>query len=234
VVALVGLGHDRSFPKYSGEVMVKKETKERVAAWFIFIFSVFMLGGLVTALKSGWGSSEAAGWMQAIGVIAAIVGTYVLGERQAKTAKKNADEFEERQKSEKLHSILAIMEACGNTIDELLDTYDNNPGGRLALALSYDERIYDGFVRAITTINLYDIKSAEGIAAVIGAQQSIARIQVDIRYFLSKSVSAGVKMYGGPAPENESLRIGQRKIAFHNQYNALITALQNLGNAAAR
>jgi hypothetical protein len=209
--------------------MLKRKIAEWLLAFIIFAFAMFLAGGLIRALNChGLGSAEAAGWMQAIGVIAAIVGAYAFGEKQAKIAKQNALELEERQKAEKLHGILAIMDACENAINELLDTYNNNPSGRLALALSYDERVYDGFVRAITSINLHDIKSPEGITAMIGAQQSIARIQVDIKEFLSQSVDAGVSVYGGAGPEAQALQIGSRKEAFRKQHKTLVIALQNI------
>ena len=64
--------------------MTKKSAREWLAAILLCILGTFMVGGLIAALEHhGYASSEAAGWIQAIGsVFAVFIAIYIMREQE--------------------------------------------------------------------------------------------------------------------------------------------------------
>lgn len=98
---------------------MKKKIAEWVAAVIAGIFVIFLIGGLVVALEChGYGSSEAAGWMQAIGAIAAILAAiWVSYDQHRKTLIREQDK-ERRDLDGMIRSLRSEVEILWSGIGE--------------------------------------------------------------------------------------------------------------------
>lgn len=102
--------------------MTKKSAREWLAAVLICIFGTFMIGGLVAALEvHGYASSEAAGWVQAVGSVAAIAVAIFL-------AKEQSDNVFRSELRNRLEAVNGLFLATSWAVEHINDAIQNAEG----------------------------------------------------------------------------------------------------------
>lgn len=122
-----------------------------------------------------WASLDS-GWAQAIGSIAAIIGSYFLGERQAMaalTAVAEADRIAVRRKND---AILALIDAAVNAMLRAQLSFSKKGFSVIGLHVNYDAKIMEGLVNALSTVPAYELGTFNSVAG-------FARLQVALFHF---------------------------------------------------
>lgn len=119
--------------------MTKKSAREWLATIIIGIFSLFLIAGLIAALEChGLASSEAAGWIQAIGSVGAIVGSiWVMAEQHRRDEKRRTDEAKLKERR--------LLKSILTEVDVLFAAFRQTTGDALAKAKKGD--IFDVYYR---------------------------------------------------------------------------------------
>ncbi len=148
----------------------KKWTKKYVAEWLfaliVFVFMMFLAGGLISALEiKGLESSEAAGWTQAIGSIAAVVAAYFIANHQSKSSLEAIANAQKLAENFKKNGTLAVVRAA--------NTHATNIGNAVAsdspvqIYEVYDKSIINGVVAALSAAPLYELGSTNAVIALL-------------------------------------------------------------------
>lgn len=148
----------------------KKWTKRYIAEWlFVFLaFSIvmFLAGGLVSALEeNGLGSSEAAGWIQAIGTVVAIIAAFLIAEHQSKSSLKTIVNAQKLAEDFKKNGTLAVVRAAKTHATNIGNAIV--PESPLQIYEVYDRSIIDGLVSALSAAPLYELGSTNAVVALL-------------------------------------------------------------------
>ncbi|WP_040501896.1 hypothetical protein [Herbaspirillum sp. YR522] len=166
-------------------------------------------------------------WFSGAGTIVAVFTAYLVGERQANAARKQSEAQERKRHGEQIASIFAILESCETEINRLADEYERNAGGRLALALSFEEPIFNALLNALMGINLATLGTHIAITQMVLAQQALFRLGEAIDEYCSDRGETIIYTDGQPAIYPEPLRLKPWKNAFmgaHQKLRAALTA----------
>ena len=176
----------------------------------IFLFLILGLG--VSLKDKGIGSSEVAGWVQAVGAIAAIVGTALYMDAQNRTDRQLVIDAEIRAKSRYQDSILAITKAVAAAVEKIPSAADLSIDGKTSVAIRYDSRVLAGLVDALGAIAVHELGSAEAVTAFLAIRNGAIRIQVAVESFSAQEIPREQSLYPDARPDaNLALKIGGKK-----------------------
>ncbi|MGK5050753.1 hypothetical protein [Janthinobacterium sp. RB2P8] len=115
-------------------------------------------------------------WVQALGSIAAILGAFFLGERQAQKAAENSLHLIETEERKRLASIFAICTAAKTRVDNIRsifcakDYLDNVGIRRYA---NYDHSITKSIINVLGAIPVHEIGSASAAEAILDIRDQL-------------------------------------------------------------
>ncbi|TYQ19887.1 UNVERIFIED_ORG: hypothetical protein JN05_01255 [Zoogloea ramigera] len=139
----------------------------------IFASMLFALRLVIDDPKKGLASSEAAGWVQALGSVIAIASGFALANRQAQSAAALAKTERLEQDVERLLSAFAVVAHAKEIIDEAL-TNMSKEGSLMGYFLVSSYYLdFEGGKRALELIPLHELRSAEMIKGVLGVQNCL-------------------------------------------------------------
>lgn len=135
---------------------------------------VFLFYGLIQVLRlKGVASGEAAGWMQAIGSIAAIGGAYAIGERQAKATLSAATKTQELAEAKRLSAIFAICAAAKNRTDIVRDIFCSDVYESGKRFMEYDHSLIRSVINAIGAVPVHEIGNSEAATALMDIKDQL-------------------------------------------------------------
>ncbi|KQQ40441.1 hypothetical protein ASF61_06720 [Duganella sp. Leaf126] len=140
----------------------------------IFASMLFALRLVMQDPKKGLASSEAAGWVQAIGSVIAIASGFALANRQAQSAAALAKRERLEEDVERLLSAFAVVAHAKEIIDEAFTNMSNKGSFMGYFLVSSYYLDFHGGKRAIELIPLHELRSTEMIKGVLGVQNCLA------------------------------------------------------------
>lgn len=186
----------------------------------IVLILVLCLGLYLSIKKSGLGSSDAAGWMQAIGAIFAIAGSFFIASNQAKENIKSIIKSQELAAKAKRNGILSVVAAAKLHIANIDAVIPEDVPVQIYNV--YDITMINGVVEALSTAPLYEIESPEAIAALLSLKDQFVFLGRQVEEYL-----AGPWRHKHMASTLEGLREPQYK---SNLEKALVTSKKVLTN----
>jgi hypothetical protein len=129
--------------------------------------AVLAVGSIIVA-QNMWSlnKSDWASWVQAVGSIAAIIGAYVIGERQSKATLESAREAHHVAEESKRVSRFAVLRAAHNRAS-LIRAALTKGEPPLNLIEVYHSSIIDSLVLAMSSIPVSELGSDEAVDAFI-------------------------------------------------------------------
>jgi hypothetical protein len=148
----------------------------------------YVIPSVITAFIAGYffkwlvaehllSSADMTIWLGAFGTIAAIVGAFVLGERQIHALWRNAVEVGEQCAGQKRAALLAMATAAFDAIDRLDDQYRNTHQDRLRIRAVYHGETFATLIEALTTIRLHELDSPDAAIALAGLRKNMVELQ---------------------------------------------------------
>lgn len=142
----------------------------RIIAEGSFVIAASFLGVLVIAVLTihvwGWNSGNVASWVQAVGSILAIIGAYIVGERQSGAtlrATQEAHRLGERSRREGMFSVLKTAHSFAKVIDAALAD-ESKP---LKMYDVYHPSLIDSLVDLMSKLPVSELGSDEAIGAFV-------------------------------------------------------------------
>lgn len=129
-------------------------------------FLVTLAVAALTINVWGWNSGNVAAWVQAVGSIAAIVGAYIVGERQAKAtlhATQEAHQLAKRTRRDGMFSVVKAARSRAKEFGEALD--DPYPPSRMYDV--YHPSIIDSLVELLNKVPVHELGSEQAIGAFV-------------------------------------------------------------------
>ena len=147
---------------------------KRIAVVIVVVCLVAFLVAAIYVL--GWSSANLASWVQAVGSIAAIVGSYIIGERQAKAtlattqkAHKLAEEtrktVEALKENEQREGMYAVIFAAHNHTMQIKETLSDE--FNVKIYSIYHPSIIDSMVELLSKLPIHILGSERAIAAFV-------------------------------------------------------------------
>jgi hypothetical protein len=121
-------------------------------------------------------SEPAAAWVQAVGSVAAILGAFVIGERQSRAAREHALELDRVAQKRKNDSVLAIAAAAHQHVIEISNAFQGEAINLMYLALEYNHRNVDDVIDAIAAVPLHELGSADAVTSLLGIKTALMRV----------------------------------------------------------
>ncbi|MDR5736169.1 hypothetical protein QCE47_28045 [Caballeronia sp. LZ025] len=118
-------------------------------------------------------SSDWASWAQAIGAVAAIIGSFVIARRQSEFDRSQAFEAERRQRLREVEAFTAVAEHGVAQGTALADAFRNMPAFALAQALSLNLFNIDEASTALFNVPLHQVGSRDAVIQFSGIQSTI-------------------------------------------------------------
>jgi len=152
----------------------------RMIAEGSFVIAATFLATLIVAVMTihawGWNSASVASWVQAVGSIAAIIGSYFIGERQAKAAlaatqkshqlaeetRQTVEVLEEHERRKGMYAVILAAHNHTVQIKEALSDEFN-----LKMHSIYHPSIIDSLVELLSKLPIHTLGSERAIAAFI-------------------------------------------------------------------
>lgn len=122
-------------------------------------------------------SSEWASWAQAAGVIFAIGGAYLVGERQAKAAFANDLNLRREDLRRKNGSLLAIASAAQRETCDISAIYKQECPAKLLIHLTYNEKVMEDILNALAAIPIHEFGSYEAVTAFLNLRNNMIYLQ---------------------------------------------------------
>jgi hypothetical protein len=129
--------------------------------------------------------AETAIWLAALGTICAIVGAFVLGERQIHVLWKTSATVAEQYVNKKRASILAMATAAYSAMDRLDSQYRNTLQERMRIRVAYHGDTFASLIEALAAIPLHEFDSAEAATALAGLKKNMTDAQHLIDQFIA-------------------------------------------------
>jgi hypothetical protein len=117
-------------------------------------------------------SANVASWVQAFGSIAAIIGAYLVGERQAQATLRNELKLKQHDLEKKYGSILAIAAAAVNHAVNMESLYRDGPATALFVFITYDEQATNDVLNALAAVPVHEIGSFNAVTAFLRMKKS--------------------------------------------------------------
>lgn len=122
-------------------------------------------------------SANSAAWVQAVGSIMAIVGAYLVGERQVQGALRSVREAQRLELSRKNASILGIAAEANRIGLAVAKAFEGGGMNSIAVTLSYDERLADDVVNALAALPFHDLGSYEAVTSLFRLKNEMVKLQ---------------------------------------------------------
>lgn len=178
---------------------------------------------------------DAATWFGGIGTMLAVFCAYLVGERQAASARQHSDQQERRRQGEHIESIVALLDACQVEVGRLADQYPNHTGSRLSISLSYEPMVFASLVSALGTVNLATLRSGGAVTQMVLVQQAALTIQKKVDAFRTAPIPVENRFYGSAHKlTGEPLRLTVWKDEFQRARTELMGELSKLADLPAR
>jgi hypothetical protein len=123
-------------------------------------------------------------WLGAFGTIAAIVGAFVMGERQIHALWRNIVEIGEQCAGKKRATYLAMVTTAYNALNDLDNTYGNAYQDRMRIRILYHSDTFASMIGALAAIPIHDLESAEAAVALAGLKKNMVDAQEAIELYL--------------------------------------------------
>lgn len=152
--------------------------KEKIVVWIASTigaaFLMFLAFGLIRALQvKGIQSSEAAGWVQAIGAIAAIAVAFGIGIHQSTQQKLTAIDLLDETRRRKLATVKAVIDdlfqQCLDVEHEFQDV--ERDFGNVQFFFSYQKTQFETALSRVDRIPVFELDSSELVKAIIDFQR---------------------------------------------------------------
>lgn len=139
-------------------------------------FLVTLVAAAITIHAWGWNSGSVASWVQAVGSIAAIIGAYFIGERQAKaalTATQKAHQLAEETRQavaaldehERRKGMYAVILAAHNHTQQIKEAL--NDEFYIKMYSVYHPSIIDSMIELLSKLPIHTLGSERAIAAFV-------------------------------------------------------------------
>jgi hypothetical protein len=168
--------------------------KKRALDWLIASGVVLVLGfpylGLGVALdRFGMGSPEAAGWAQAFGTIAAIVGMFYVGRFQAEKARLNNLEMDEKNLARRHSALCAILDDAYEQCARLKATVGDQDEAfhELSFILVFDERSFGDAIENVEKISLHELDSYDVVRSISKFRNRLISIRGHVLYAMDSN-----------------------------------------------
>jgi hypothetical protein len=167
--------------------------------------------------------AETAIWLAALGTICAIVGAFVLGERQIHVLWKTSAAADEQYVDKKRASILAMATAAYSAMDRLDGQYRNTLQERMRIRVAYHGDTFASLIEALATISLHEFDSAEAATALAGLKKNMVDAQHLADRFIADKNRAGDVLF----PEStEGIDLRLCKTHAESHYRTLVQLLK--------
>ncbi|MBW0450880.1 hypothetical protein [Paraburkholderia phenoliruptrix] len=136
--------------------------------WLWSYCSAVLVVGAVIAVQNIWclSKSDWASWVQAVGSIAAIIGAYIVGERQSRAAVESVREAHRITEASRQASMFAVIKAAHNRAQLIRDALDDEMPP-LKLIAVYHPSIIDSLLASMSALNVAEIGSDEAVGAFV-------------------------------------------------------------------
>jgi hypothetical protein len=159
----------------------------------------------------GLSPSDWAAWVQAVGSIAAIVGAYFLGERQANATRIAAIELQDREKEQKRAAIFAICTAAKIRTDLVRNIFGAEYDEQLRMR-HYDHSTIRSSIEAMTSVPVLEIGDARALSAFMDMRDQLGFMVKAIDQFELRQSGGTREQY---QQEAKSKQIRQGNIIRH-------------------
>lgn len=122
-------------------------------------------------------SQTYAAWSQAVGAIVAIVGAYVVGERQGKVALTNAVQLDTIVERKRIASILAIAKAANSRAKSIGQIFAGDEVNFERYFTEYHPSILESLSGALSAIPVHQLGSADAAIAMLDLRDSLGFLQ---------------------------------------------------------
>lgn len=140
-------------------------------------FLVSLAAIVLTTRAWGWDAGSVAAWVQAVGSFVAIIGAYIVGERQSRAtlrATQEAHQLSERARIEaqlaadrvRRAGVFSVIAAAHNRAKEIDDALDD-PAPPLQMYAVYHPSLIDSLVDMMSTLPVSDFGSSQLIGSFI-------------------------------------------------------------------
>jgi hypothetical protein len=168
--------------------------------------------------------AETAIWLAALGTICAIVGAFVLGERQIHAFLKTSAATGEQQADKKRASILAMADTAHNAMERLSETYRDTRDDRLRIRAVYHGDTFASLIEMLSAIPIHELGSVQVAVALAGLKKNMTEAQYLIDRFIEAKHKAGRDVLFPETIEAVDLRGCKTHAELH--YRALVQALK--------
>jgi hypothetical protein len=149
-----------------------------------FLLAFFCSVGILT-VAFGFGppvwSQEAAGWIQAVGSIAAIGFAYLFGERQATANLESVREANRLDAKRRYDSIIALAESAEVFTKSIAEVFQDGQFGYLALKFRYREEVFGSLVASVKAVSAQDLGSYNAVLAFVLLQEALVNFQSNVK-----------------------------------------------------
>lgn len=143
---------------------------------FVLLGSAALFGVLALMVVIDWSplkSGDVASWVQAFGSIAAIIGAYFVGERQAAAVHESELKLRRAEVRRKNGSILAICNAALAQASEIAGIYKDKIPNMVLFHLAYSDKLMQDTISALEAIPVHDCGSFDAVAAFMRLKNSL-------------------------------------------------------------
>jgi hypothetical protein len=124
-------------------------------------------------------------WLGAFTTIAAIVGAFVLGERQNHILCEHALHADTQSTGKKHASFLVIAGAANSAMTRLSDHYRNTHQDRIRIRAVYHSDTFASLIEALAAIPVHELDSLEAAVALAGLKKNMLDAQRVIEPFIA-------------------------------------------------
>jgi hypothetical protein len=158
------------------------------------------LVGIVLLLRAAekplW-TQEAAGWVQAIGSIAAIWFAYLSGQKQARDALVAVREADKIAADRKLAAVLAVVDSAQRHAHETAKPFKDDKVSFLMLHIYYSNHLMTNMKQALETIPAHELGSYDAVSALLILRQSMNDLHGNVeravaKFHAAESEGAGI------------------------------------------
>lgn len=142
--------------------------------------------------------AETAIWLGALGTICAIVGAFVLGERQIHVLWKTSLIADEKCTHKKRASYLGIVTAAHDAIVQLDQRYGNTHADRMGIRAVYHADTFASLLESLASIPMHELESADATIALAGLKRNMIEAQYLIDRFIASWNRSGDVLFPDP------------------------------------
>jgi hypothetical protein len=160
-------------------------------------------------------------WLVPLSTVFAILGAYLLGERQAQAAWESVLGAAESRVEKAEAAVMRIATAAHSAIELLDDRYRDTHQDRMRLRVVYFADTFSTLIEALSAIPVHELTSVEAVIALVGLRKNMTEAQLLIeRYVADQTVHHDSAMTG------KGLDLRACKAHASSHYHDLVRALK--------